>query len=110
MRENTLAAVPLLKDKTTQGYGEIKELTGAYKVVQAWGTTTSSTGASDIKIWVSSDRVHWVLAGTIKLTLDTTSDLRGGDGFAINARWKYMQAQVDTISGTGAKVSACVGC
>ncbi len=110
MRDNTLASVPLLVDVTATKIEVWKELQGAYKVVQAWGNTSAGAGSAEVKIWVSTDKTHWVLAGTITLTLSATSELRGGDGFAVNARWKYMQAEVSAISGTDAKVSASVGC
>lgn len=72
------------------------------KSCQATGETTAGAGATAVEIQVSNDGSFWMVAGTISLTLSTTE---ATDGFAINALWKYLRANVSSISGTGAYVT-----
>ncbi len=69
---------------------------------QAKGTTSAGAGASVVSIQVSNDTSNWITAGTISLTLATTSS---SDGFAITAPWAFVRAKIDSISGTGASVT-----
>jgi len=69
---------------------------------QAYGTTTAGAGAATIKIQVSNNETDWLDLGTISLTLATTSS---SDGFAAEAPWQYVRANVTALSGTGASVS-----
>ena len=94
---------PLLVDVTTTGAGEIKSPVGNNLTFQAYGKTATGSGAVSVDIEVSLDQVHWEQMLTISLTL-TTSD--SSDGYKIeNSSWKYIRANVTSISGTGAEVS-----
>jgi hypothetical protein len=69
---------------------------------QASGTTTAGAGAATVKIQVSNDGANWLDLGTISLTLSTTSS---SDGFAAEAPWQFVRANITAISGTGASVN-----
>lgn len=96
----------LLSSRTTVGAGDAKALDGANSCFQASGLTTSGAGAAVVTIEVSNDRISWLTAGTISLTLGTTAT---SDGFTMTASWPFARAYVTSISGTGAEVSATVG-
>ena len=76
------------------------------RTFQAWGTTTAGSGAASILIQVSNDGTRWLTLGTINLTLSTSET---NDGFASAADWPYVRGNVNSISGTGAAVSANMG-
>ncbi len=69
---------------------------------QASGTTSAGSGAAVVSIQVSNDLSNWLTAGSISLTLGTTST---SDGFAITAPWAWVRAKLDSISGTDATVT-----
>lgn len=99
---------------TATGYGDNFQPSGLYRSYQAYGSTSSGSGASVIKIWASnlnnpgtSDDADWVLLGTISLTLGTT---RTNDGFVSIGSWEHIRSEVDSISGTGAKVTVLERC
>lgn len=69
---------------------------------QASGATTAGAGAASVIVWVSNDGDNWISAGTISLTLGTTVTT---DGFAFDARWEHVRAELDSVSGTGAYVN-----
>lgn len=77
---------------------------------QAYGTTSAGAGAATIKIQVSNVDVpgtnDWLDAGTMTLTLGTTST---SDGFAMDAAWVWVRSNVTAISGTGASVTVRMG-
>lgn len=96
----------ILSSETTTGAGSSYFLIGDGRcVVEAYGTTTAGSGASVITIEVSNNGTSWQTAGTITLTLGTTQT---SDGFAIDAPWFFIRANVTSISGTGASVSVIV--
>lgn len=70
-----------------------------HRVYQATVTGTGAVSAT-VEIEVSCDGSNWIVAGTITLT-GTTSDT---DGFASDAPWPYVRADLTAISGTGATV------
>lgn len=96
----------LISNATATGARAKKALDGPFTTFQAAGTTSSGVGAATINIEVSNDETNWLVAGTINLTLGTTST---SDGFAMNASWPFARANVTAISGTGAAVSAWAG-
>lgn len=73
---------------------------------QASGATTNGAGAATIVIQVSNDGSNWLTLGTISLTLSTTSS---SDGFAADAPWAYIRANITALSGTGAAVTVIMG-
>lgn len=96
----------LLKDATTTETSSLLNLDSGNRTIQAHGSTTSGVGAAEIVVEVSNNAEHWLAAGEITLQLSTTEV---SDGFHIHANWRYIRARVESISGTGAKVSAYTG-
>lgn len=77
-------------------------------VFEADGTTSAGVGSATIKIYGSraNQTTAGVLLGTITLTLGTTTV---HDGFASEAPWTFVFADVTAISGTNATVTVKVG-
>lgn len=76
------------------------------RTFQATGFTTSGAGSATIKIQGSLNETEWVDIGTITLTLATTVST---DGFATDAPWKHIRANLTAITGTGAEVTVWMG-
>lgn len=76
------------------------------RTFQAYGTTTSGTGAATITVNVSHNGSDYMTLATIELPLSTVS---ASDGFLVDAHWEYVRAEVTAISGTGATVSLIMG-
>ena len=96
----------LIDAKTTTGAGISIFKDAPITTFQASGTTSAGGGTGVITIEVSNDGSNWLTLGTISLTLSTTAS---SDGFVANAPWKFVRANVTTLSGTGASVSALMG-
>lgn len=78
---------------------------GGKETLEAFGTTSSGSGAAVIEIQVSNDNSTWQTAGTINLNLRPTQT---SDKFTMDAswlNWLYVRAKLASISGTGASVS-----
>lgn len=103
---NSLKSTTLLSAVLVTGAGTAYEDTRRHKTFQAYGTTASGAGAATIKIQVSNLATpganDWIDAGTIVLTLATTSST---DGFVMDANWRWVRANVSAISGTTATVT-----
>lgn len=98
--------VRILNEATATGAGASYRMIGAGRVAaQAFGTTSSGTGAASVVIEVSNNNSTWVTMDTIGLTLGTTQT---SDGSVYSAPWLYVRANVASISGTGAKVSVII--
>ena len=96
----------ILTDAAATGAGssvDIRE--DGRTTVQVYGSTASGTGAATVDIEVGNASGIWITAGTITLSLSTTPS---SDGFALDARWSMIRANVISISGTGAKVSTAI--
>lgn len=79
------------------------------RTFMASGETTAGAGAATVLIQVSNDKsntANWMTAGTISLTLGTTTT---ADGLVIDAPWEFVRANVSAISGTGADVTVTMG-
>lgn len=72
------------------------------RTYQIYGTTSAGSGAAVVKIQGSNDDSNWLDLGQVSLTLSTTAS---NDGFASNTAWRYIRANVSSISGTNAAVS-----
>lgn len=100
------ANMTILDNATATGAGASARMIGSGRVtVEANGTTTAGSGAASVSIEVSNNNSTWQTAGTIGLTLGTTQT---SDGFAMDAPWSYVRANVVSISGTNAKVSVII--
>lgn len=92
----------LLNGVTATGAGSGYRVIGKDRTFQANGTTTAGAGSATVKVQVSNNNVDWIDAGTITLTLATTSS---SDGFASDAAWAHVRGNVTAISGTGASIT-----
>jgi hypothetical protein len=102
-----VATVALLSAATATGAGQSHEPNGNGKrTFQATGLTGSGAGSTSVDIEVSNDGVTYIVMGTISLTLSTTETT---DGFASDATWRYVRANIKSISGTGASVTVTMG-
>lgn len=96
----------LLSGATTTGAGSAFSGVRGTDSFHAVGSVASSTGAATIVIQVSNDGTNWLTLGTISLSLTTSES---SDGFASDAAWAFVRANVTSISGTGASVSVIMG-
>lgn len=104
----TLASGAVLLPVTTQiGVGEAQQSYATKATIQATGRTQSGAGAATIKIQVSNDKLAWLDAATIDLTLSDSA--YASDGFAMEATWRWVRANVTDISGTNAWVIVNMG-
>lgn len=91
----------------TTGAGASTDMVeGGIMAVEAYGTTSSGTGAAIIEIQVSNNNSTWQTAGTINLNLGTTQTSSRFEMDASWMGWPYVRAKLASISGTGASVSA----
>lgn len=103
---NNPSALTILLNAVSTGAGaSYKMINMGRCTIEAYGTTSASTGAASITIQVSNNGSTWQTAGTISLTLGT---VQTSDGFAMDAPWVYIRANVASISGTGASVSVII--
>ena len=72
----------------------------AARGIQATVVGTGAVAAT-VNIEVSNDNVNFLVLGTVALTGTTSAS----DGFASQAQWGYIRANITAISGTGAAVS-----
>ena len=102
-----VGVLPLLTSITAATVGEAKEPYHTNRSFEAYGNTISGSGAATVLIQVKNAReAPWETMGTITLTLGSSVT---GDGFATTAPWRYVRANVTSISGTGAQVSVDMG-
>lgn len=75
--------------------------------VRTFQSTVSGTGAvtATVVIQVSNDGTNYLTLGTITLSGTTSAS----DGFASDASWGYVRANVTAISGTSAIVNTTMG-
>jgi hypothetical protein len=99
-------ATTLANAETTTGAKTARVLQPGIKTFQAYGTTSSGTGAVAVKVEGSIDGTAWDSLGTLSLTLGTTVT---SDGFTTNDAYSKHRANVTSISGTGAAVTVVTG-
>lgn len=65
---------------------------------------------SSTNIFVSNDGIHWLEYITIALSATTASTGVGpSDGITLQAPWRFIQANVTALTGTGAIANVLVG-
>jgi hypothetical protein len=101
-----ISSVKLLSAATATGAGESHSPWTNFRTFQAVGRTTAGAGGVDADVEGSNDGINWIDLGTITLVLSTTDST---DGFASDAAWRYVRANVTSISGTGASVDVWLG-
>ncbi len=79
---------------------------GAARTFQVQGETTNSTGAAEVEVQVSNDGTNYLILCTVTLSLTTTTS---GDACSSIVPWRYVRADVNSISGTGANVDVYMG-
>lgn len=107
-RVEGLHPVPLLSAVDSVSTGAPKHAAAARRVVQATVTGTGAVSATVLiygSIDEPTDETDMVLLGTITLS-GTNKDT---DGFAFDAPWPWLLADLTAISGTGAAVTTKVG-
>ena len=102
---------PLLDAATATGPGQVAAAAAhadplVVRTYQVSGKTTTGAGAAVVDIEVSNNGRVWLTLVTITLTLGTDEVT---DGFASGAQWRFARANVTSISGTGASVTAEMG-
>lgn len=108
------SSVPVLVDATAAGtYGENVQPAHDVRTFQCYGVTSAGAGSATVKVWgsniaspVNSTDVDWVLLGTMTLTLSTA---RSSDYLSSDATWRWVRAELDAVSGTGATVQCAMG-
>lgn len=101
----------LLTNATATGPGEVANAANQpfptpSRTIQVSGKTTAGAGAVAVDIQVSNNGRVWLTLATVTLTLSTTEST---DGFVSDAPWCFVRANVTSISGTGASVTAEMG-
>lgn len=91
---------------TGPGPTTVLRSSGDLATFQVVGGTTAGAGAVSVNIEVSNDGANWMTVGAVSLVLSTTAS---SDGFVSTTVWPYTRANVVSISGTGASVSATMG-
>lgn len=103
----SVVATKILNAATATGAGSAYSPRAVDRSFQAIGRTTAGAGACAVKVQGSNDGgTTWIDIATISLTLSTTD---ATDGFASNAAWQQIRANVSSISGTGANVDIWMG-
>jgi len=111
---SNISSVKLLDTVTVTGASVKHFLRHPKRTFQAKGTTSAGVGSATIKIQVSNEfapgvgdtSTDWIDAGTITLTLGTAQT---SDGFALDAAWKWVRANITALSGATATVSVRMG-
>lgn len=74
---------------------------------QAVANGSSGSFTATVNIMVSLDNTNWETLGTI--TLSGTATTADSDGFAVDAPWAYVRADVAAFTGTGATCAVSMG-
>lgn len=94
----------LIQAQTTTGAGQGLSNRGAARTFQAVVYGSGEVTAT-VDIEVSNNKEDWLTLATLPLSGTT----RATDGFAADAPWAFVRANVTAISGTGAAVDAILG-
>lgn len=94
----------IMKDVTTTGPSLSVFVNLPERTFQAVVSGTGAVSAT-VDIEVSNDNINFMVMGTISLSGTDTNT----DGFAANAKWNYVRANLTAISGTGASVTVVLG-
>ena len=79
---------------------------GVRRTFQVTGFTSAGAGAAVVFIQVSNDGTNFITMATCSLTLGTSVTTTG---FASEAAWRYVRANVSSISGTDGEVTVSLG-
>ena len=96
----------MLNKATATQTTEPLELNGHYKTFHAYGKVSASTGSAAIDILASNDGVEFTTIDTLSLTLGTSVT---HDTFENSFGWKFIKANLKTLTGTDAEVTLTMG-
>jgi hypothetical protein len=105
--ESPDAVLPIMYNQTGIRAADAFTLHPEQRTFQATVTGTGAVTAT-VRIQVSNDKTTWIDSTTtphVALSGTTTAT----DGYNMNAKWAYVRAVLDAISGTGATVSVFMG-
>ena len=74
---------------------------------QATANGASGTITATVDIEVSNNETDWISMATISLS--ASAPVADSDGFASNASWAFVRANLTAITGTGARVTVVMG-
>jgi len=80
--------------------GTAAPLPSGRNTFQAVANGSAGAYTATVTIKVSLDNTNWITLGTI--TLSGTATTAASDGFASDAPWAYVRADVASFTGTGA--------
>jgi hypothetical protein len=100
------SSVKIINAALVAGVGERHEPRDAKRTFQATGFTTAGAGAAAVSIQASNDGTNFLEIGTISLILGVAVT---NDGFASDAPWRYIRAELVSISGTNAQATVWMG-
>jgi hypothetical protein len=69
------------------------------------GTSGTVTATTDIE--VSNNETDWISMATISLS--ASAPVADSDGFASNASWCFVRANLTAVTGTGTRVTVVMG-
>jgi len=99
--------VYIMFGKTDTGAGDGFAIHPGMRTFHAKVVGTGAVTAT-VKVQVSNDGSTWVDA-TSSPHIGLSGTTSAADGFAMSAKWGYVRAYVDAISGTGAAVTVTMG-
>ena len=99
MSMRAVQTVTILNAATATGAGESHAPWNPARGFQIIAATTSGAGSAVVKIQVSNDKTNWIDLATFTETLSSTAVT---EGFISDSPWRYVRANVSSISGTGA--------
>jgi hypothetical protein len=99
---------PLLENQTTTGAGPVKTPVGPNRTYFFSAIANSGANATAaIDVQVSNDGSNWIKIGTLSFSL--ISDSLETNGFSSFSAWKYLRANVTSITGAGMKLNGQYG-
>ncbi len=99
----------IMSAKTSTGDSDVFAISPKYRTFDAKVVGTGAVTATVI-IYVSNTGADddWI-AATVSPHIALSGTTSDADGFAMNAKWAYVKANLSAISGTGAAVTVTLG-
>lgn len=99
---------PLLINQTSTGVGPLKTPIGPNRTYFISAVANAgANGTATVDIESSNNNVDWLRLGTI--TFSSIGDTTEMDGFSSYTAWKYLRANVKTITGAGMTLNGSYG-
>ena len=103
---NAIKRASLLTDITATKKGDAQSIDKDGDSNRVYKATVTGTGAVAATIVIYGNDVESNSGGVALGTITLSGTTSASDGFASNAPWAYVYADLTAISGTGAKVNA----